>query len=226
MKLALLSEIGGLGSGHATAQQATTTERIVSTASARQSAFNRFNRQMTQDPTSLAHALGALLTEQEVAADDSRQTSVEIISEVLAKSNGGSHLGIGLANVDPDTASTETRVRANEQAWSIIWGLPNLRAKRHALHSTPEGPDRDAVRRALSLETLRAVVLFNMQEDGLAPLAPPQLTGEIPVPVPSAAINRLRVRNRRRRGALPGGLSDTHSPDSATRSYRPALPGG
>lgn len=188
MKLALLSEIGGLGSSDETLPQTATTERIVSAASARQSAFNRFNRQMTQDPTSLAHALGALLAEQQIAADDPRQTSVEIISEVLAKSNGGSHLGIGLANVDPDAASTETRVRANEQAWSIIWGLPNLRAKRHAFHSTPEGPDRDAARRALSLETLRAVVLFNMQEDDLAPFAPPKPAGEIPVLVPGAAL--------------------------------------
>ncbi len=168
MKLSLLSEIGGHELGQTTSQQATTTEKIVSAAHARQSAFNRFNRQMAQDPVNLVHTLGALLAEQEIAASDPRQASAEIISEVLAKSNGGSHLGIGPANIDPDTASLAARVRANEQAWSVIWGLPDLQAKRHALRAAPEGPAKDTARRALSLETLSAVVLFNLQEDGLA----------------------------------------------------------
>ena len=45
-------------------------------------------------------------------------------------------------------------------------------------------------------------------------------------PVDRAAINRLRVRKRRRCGAQPGGLSEINRPSAATASNNCALPGG
>ena len=46
------------------------------------------------------------------------------------------------------------------------------------------------------------------------------------VALPNAAINRLRLRNRWRCGALPGGRSLTSTPTSAVRAYSRSCPAG